>query len=76
MVDWFLGLSLIGKIWVVYPTLAVLLLGLATYTDLAGSAKVNGAGGWLMFGAIMITGYGLILMILLTGIIWLVQLFL
>jgi hypothetical protein len=76
MIEWFVGLSLIGKIWVIYPVLPALIFALAIYIETVAASKVDGAGGWFLFAAIMIGGYSFLLVLLLTGLIWLVQLLL
>ncbi len=60
MVDWFLALPLLGKLWLAYALLAASLLGLATYLEFARSPRVEGAGGWMLFGAIMLSFWGLV----------------
>ncbi|CAA9353998.1 MAG: hypothetical protein AVDCRST_MAG71-2926 [uncultured Lysobacter sp.] len=61
MSDWFLALSLTSKLWLAYVTGAVSLLGLATWVDLTRSRHVDGAGGWLIFGAMILSFWGLVL---------------
>ena len=61
MSDWLLALPLLGKLWLAYAAGAVSLLGLATYVELTGSRHVDGAGGWLIFGAMVISFWGLVL---------------
>lgn len=61
MFDWFLALPLLGKLWLAYAAGAASLLGVATYVDLTRSRRVDGAAGWLIFGALMLSFYGLLL---------------
>lgn len=61
MFDWLLALPLLGKLWLAYAAGAASLLGLATYVDLTHSRHVDGAGGWLIFGAILLSFWGLVL---------------
>ena len=60
MSDWFLALPLLGKLWLVYAAAAASLLGLATFVEFR-SRPVDGAGGWLVFGALMLSFWGLVL---------------
>lgn len=61
MTGWLLALPLLGKLWLAYAAIAVSLLGLATYVEHTRSRHVDGAGGWMLFGAIVISFWGLVL---------------
>lgn len=61
MSDWLLALPLLGKLWLAYAAGAGSLLGLAAYVEFTRSRHVDGAGGWLLFGALAISFWGLVL---------------
>lgn len=61
MSDWLLALPLLGKLWLAYAVIALSLLGLAAYVEFTRSRHVDGAGGWLLFGAMVISFWGLVL---------------
>jgi len=61
MVDWFVALPLLGKLWLVYASLAASMLGLTAYIEFTRARHVDGAGGWMLFGAVMLSLWGLLL---------------
>lgn len=61
MFDWFTTLPLLGRLWLLYALVAVSLLASATYLEFSGRQRVDGAGGWMLFGAIMLSFWGLVL---------------
>jgi L-cystine uptake protein TcyP (sodium:dicarboxylate symporter family) len=76
MWGWFASLPLIGKLWLIYLVAGGTLVMGVYWLDKRSSAKVNGAAGWLTFGAIMVIGaYGFPIMLLATLVLWLVQTF-
>ena len=61
MFDWFAMLPLLGQLWLVYAAGAVSLFGLAGVIEVTQSRHVDGAGGWMLFGAMMLSFWGLVL---------------
>ena len=61
MPDWFMTLPLLGKLWLLYALAAASLLGLATFIEFTRSRHVDGAGGWMLFGAFLLSFWGLVL---------------
>lgn len=61
MIDWFAALPLLGKLWLVYAAGAGSLFGLAACIEFTQSRHVDGAGGWMFFGALMLSFWGLVL---------------
>lgn len=73
MTDRFLALPLLGQLWLAYAAVAASLLGLATYIEFTRSRHVDGAGGWMLFGALALSFWGLLLMALVSALIALMQ---
>jgi hypothetical protein len=73
MPAWFLALPLLGKLWLTYASGAVSLLGLAAYVEFTRSRHVDGAGGWMLFGAMVLSFWGLVLMVLVSLVIGLLR---
>lgn len=61
MIDWFLPLSLLGKLWLTYASAALALIALAATIEFTRSRHVDGAGGWMLFGALALSFWGLVL---------------
>ncbi|WP_462113868.1 hypothetical protein [Lysobacter xanthus] len=61
MSDWFMSLPLLGKLWLVYAAVVASLLGLAAWIEFSRSRHVDGAGGWMLFGALALSFWGLVL---------------
>ncbi|GAA0584780.1 hypothetical protein [Caenispirillum bisanense] len=76
MWEWFWGLAVISKLWIVYLMIGGSVAALAVAVEAGNARRPNkdGSGGWFLFGAIMILGYGFLLTLLLSAVIWLVQL--
>lgn len=73
MIGWFLALPLLAKLWLAYAAGATSLLGLATWLDLGRGRRVDGAGGWLIFAAMMLAFWGLVLTVLASLLIMLLR---
>ncbi|HEY4582852.1 MAG TPA: hypothetical protein VIG88_08315 [Lysobacter sp.] len=61
MLDWLLDLPLLGQLWLAYAVAALALLGLAATLEFTRARHVDGAGGWMLFGALALSFWGLVL---------------
>lgn len=61
MIDGFLALSLLAQVWLVYAACAVALIGGAAALEFLPARRVDGAGGWMLFGALVLSFWGLLL---------------
>lgn len=73
MIDGFLALSLLAQLWLVYAACAAALIGGAAALEFLPARRVDGAGGWMLFGALMLSFWGLLLTAIVSVVILLVR---